>query len=83
MQTVPLNQMADTTQEHLAGADAKVGAFTAHGITRVGLAKVSGQHLSDSANEPEHTDAWHRRNDAQALAIQQQYMDVLRRVGAI
>jgi hypothetical protein len=29
MQTVPLNQMADTTQDHLAGADAKAGvAFT-------------------------------------------------------
>jgi hypothetical protein len=32
MQTVPLNQMADTTQDHLAGADAKAGvAFVARG----------------------------------------------------
>lgn len=26
--------------------------LTAHGITRVGPAKVSGRHLSEAANEP-------------------------------
>lgn len=64
---------------------ARTDAAMAHGITRVSLARVSGRHLSEAPNEPvadpKITDAWHRANDARALALQQQHLDAMRRAG--
>jgi hypothetical protein len=56
MQTVPLNQMADTTQDHLAGADAKAGALSDERILHLWDTHVAYE-TGQSVKQPPLSDA--------------------------